>query len=113
MGKGMDQGGTEFSVLCKPNFLDDFFLSQNRRMMRLNEFYQSVFCLFNNLILSLVFATVYILLTKLYSCSRNSPGVPTKISCEVLRFHVNLVARLTVIIPPWRGHSNTIQRNYW
>jgi hypothetical protein len=27
------------------------------------------------------------------------------ISCEVLRFCVNLVDRLTGIIPPWPGHS--------
>ena len=32
---------------------------------------------------------------------RQCAGLPTKISCEVIRFCVNLVDRLTGIIPPW------------
>ena len=45
---------------------------------------------------------------KMYFCDRIFPrpifeGVPTKIVCEVLQFCVNLVARLTVIIPTWLG----------
>ena len=35
--------------------------------------------------------------------SQHCAGLPTKISCEILRFRVNLVDRLTGIIPPWLG----------
>ena len=39
--------------------------------------------------------------------------VPKKISFEVFRFHVNLVARLTVIIPPWLKVYILVQEVTW